>query len=373
MQRVIIGFIAALLLMPALALGATEGVVQAAPPVQMDAVRAPESAYLPDESDIGPTRISRRETAWAEDDEYGQTQTHKWDISTRPELTPGEVRRLRRLMERASAGEIELTGGEDVIGATRKVSLGVYPLDPAEFGGERVFVILPGFCMTDEQLIALIDAYDRLGLPLDPEGFSAINCMRGGGRQISRHLAMEEGTRDGVITRLIQRGMVSEQDAGELPRIELDPQSHLLAELGNGEKFTTFTMLPYRSLTDAELITRALTYGERDLSGEFDLAAMEKLAYERLTRELHLPLSLKLRRIYSDRKQTGDPARYMTLIFDYTDAEGMACDALVRIDQETLEPTVASIMRGEKTEWVELKRSNADLPPKALSTGERKK
>ena len=99
--------------------------------------------------------------SWAESDVYTAQRHVAIDGMYLPQLTPGEIRRAKALMQQAEHGEIALAGGDAIIGVRENVTMGVYPLDPAAYDGERVYVLLPGVCLTDEQLIALMDAYGK--------------------------------------------------------------------------------------------------------------------------------------------------------------------------------------------------------------------
>lgn len=74
----------------------------------------------------------------------------------------GERKRMEKLMAAYAAGE--RTGdGASVLEAKKRVRVGVYALDPKEYDGERVLLLLPGNCLTDEEMLAILDAYHQLG------------------------------------------------------------------------------------------------------------------------------------------------------------------------------------------------------------------
>ena len=55
------------------------------------------------------------------------------------------------MMAAYAAGE--RTGdGASVLEAKKRVRVGVYALDPKEYDGERVLLLLPGNCLTDEEM-----------------------------------------------------------------------------------------------------------------------------------------------------------------------------------------------------------------------------
>ena len=206
-----IGMLLLCLLLPTAALAVQEGAIEPAEPIALDEIVLTGSAYLPDESyytEHISSRAMRRMPSWAESDVYTAQRHVGIDGMYLPQLTPGEIRRAKALMQQAERGEIALTGGDAIIGVRENVTMGVYPLDPAAYDGERVYVLLPGVCLTDEQLIALMDAYAQLGLLFDPEGLGVRNCMRGGGKMASRPLSAEEGERRGNLEMLLQRGII---------------------------------------------------------------------------------------------------------------------------------------------------------------------
>ena len=141
------------LALPACAMAVTEGVVEEAPAVELEPIEA-EISYLPDASyydDYGGVWEQATEQA---DGELLDVMFN--DVEQRPRLTAGEAARARALLEKVQAGEIACTG-ESVLEKMEDVVVGVYALDPADYDGERVYTLLPGPCLSDEQLLSLID------------------------------------------------------------------------------------------------------------------------------------------------------------------------------------------------------------------------
>lgn len=323
------------LLLPATAAAVQEGVVEQAQEVALDAVFHLDSTYLPDESYTGNMtgRLMRRMPSWAESDVHVAVRSVAIDGMFMPELTPGEIRRAKKLMAQIQEGSIGLAGGEEIIGVKENVALGVYPLDPEDYDGEAVYVLLPGLCLTDEQLIALMDAFGRLGLAFDPEGLSARNCMRGGGKMASRPLTEEEKERRGRLELLLQRGILQEEAANGRYGISLNPEQYLLSDAGNGQLHDVFMCYPYRSVSDETLLYTAITLGTRNLSDEMDLDSLHKQAYDTLTQTLALPTPLVLEAIYSDRQFAGKESPMLVLCFAWTDESVPYTAANVRFDQ----------------------------------------
>lgn len=278
-----------LLLIPACAMAVTEGVVEEAPPVGIESTQKAEVSYLPDAG-----YYAGAEDIW---EQY-------------PQLTPSEIERAHVLAADYKAGKV--TGdGAGVLCAMENVVVGVYPLDPKDFDGERVYVILPFSELTDEQLLAIIDAHDRLGLEFDPEGLSYRNCMRGGGVECSRFFTAEERERYSYMSDRIRRG--------EMSTMGIDPdEAGLLCPKLNEDEFCglqDFTIRPYRRITDEEMIAQLIVLGVKDESGTIDFAGVERSSREILCARLACPLSMKLDYVYGE-------GSYMPCVFDAQGRQG---------------------------------------------------
>ena len=306
----ILGILVLCLALPALALAVTEGVIEDAPPIVMESVNADDSnPYLPDASYYAG--YGDYEPAWGKSESYVEQEfdgEYFCHVHQMPQLTTGERIRARRLLEAYQAGT--LTGdGESVLGAMKNVVVGVYALDPADYDGEKAYVLLPGTCLTDEQILAIIDAYNRLGLVFDPDGLSARCCARGGGIETSRFLTQEEAERNSYMADRIRRGQMEVQADADTALInpELDTRYY------NG--LPDFTIRPYRRMTDEELVARLVWSGVRDESGELDFDAAERRARRILSEYLGCPLSMQLEYVSVD-------GAYIPQLFDAQGAQG---------------------------------------------------
>jgi len=281
------------LALPAWASAVTEGVVEEAAAVDVSiVVEAQEESYLPDPSYYAG--YGDYEPAWGASETYVEPEwqgdcfgpSAQW-----PGLTSGEIRRAKRLLDAYQKGEA--TGdGSTVLGVTRNVSLGVYPLNPEDYDGERVFVILPNVSITDEQMLAMIDAFDQLGLVFPPEGLSFRNCMRGGGVECTRFLTDEERERYSMIHELIRRGKLTGVEAASGLNVSLD------ARYFNG--LDGFSFRPYRRMTDEEFASQLVALGVHDESTEMDFDSVEKRTRKLLTQVFGCPLSMKVDVISSE-------------------------------------------------------------------------
>lgn len=263
--------LALVLTLPASALAVTEGVVEEAPAVAIELGAATEAAVLPDAQLYDALND---QPPWADSLEYVKPEKdNQGDYAPMmrlPQLTAGEAARAEALLKSYEAGE--RTGdGESVLGKTGRVTVGVYPLDPGAFDGETAYVILPGTCLRDEDILALIDAFAQLGQRFDPHGLNARNCMRGGYLDESRPYTQNELTRMAQLRGAIQRGELDEADDASMT-VTLNPLHF------GGKK--TFTLLPYRALTDAQLAANLLAQGERSLTETVDFEKLESQARE---------------------------------------------------------------------------------------------
>lgn len=279
--------------LPALALAVTEGVVEEANAVDVAlTIEEAKESYLPDlsyyagygdyEPDWGASE-SYVEPEW-QGDCFGPSA--QW-----PGLTSGEIKRAKKLLAAYQGGEAS-GDGSSVLSVTKNVSLGVYPLNPEEYDGEAVFVILPNISLTDEQMLALIDAYNQLGLAFDPEDLSYRNCMRGGGIECTRFYTDEEQERRTTLRNLIRRGKLTGVEAKDVLRIELDTRYF------NG--LDGFSFRPYRRMTDEEMTSQLVALGVHDESAEMDFDGVEKYTRQLLTNAFDCPLSMKLDVISSE-------------------------------------------------------------------------
>lgn len=142
------------LLLPACALGVADGVVEDAPMVAVDGMslaQEAETSYLPDETVYAG--YGNWTVAWENAGEWVESAADEdgcyEEVEQRPRLTAGEAARAKALLAKVQAGEIAYTG-ESVLDRMEDVVVGVYTLDPANYDGERAYVLLPGTCLTDE-------------------------------------------------------------------------------------------------------------------------------------------------------------------------------------------------------------------------------
>ena len=127
-----------LLCLPMGALAVREGVIEDAPMVEARR----KTSYLP------MHRVVVEETGWMLEEAYTEIDTREMsyddiraNLTSNCRLTTGERKRMEKLMAAYAAGE--RTGdGASVLEAKQNVRVGVYALDPAEYDGERVLLLL---------------------------------------------------------------------------------------------------------------------------------------------------------------------------------------------------------------------------------------
>lgn len=283
------------LLLPIGAQAVEEGVVEDAPMVTIDtsAFETNEASYLPDESYYA---YDTWEPAWAASEEYVPVDlVHDMyeDVTQSPRLMPGEIVRAKKLAQAYLAGEVSYTG-ESVLEKMENVVLGVYALNPDDFSGEQAFVLLPGTCLTDEQLLAIIDAFAQLGLEFDPEALNYRNCARGGGIETTRFFTTEEGDRFTMLVDKVRRGIiVPDATFDGLARVPKLDSTYFCG-------MTDFTFMPYRSMTDEELLSLAVGAGYHNESAEYDWDEIERRSRNALYQAFHTPLSMELTDLFTE-------------------------------------------------------------------------
>ena len=337
-----------LALLPAAALAVTEGEVEAAPDVELglNTREQDPASYLPDEDYFGHEGTAYVYPSWDESQEYVEPELYGdyfYDMAQNIALTEGEIVRARRLLTAYQAGEAA-GDGASVLEAAQNVALGVYALDLAQYDGEQAYVILPGTCLSDEQLLAVIDAYAQLGLTFDPEALNCRNSMRGGGVDESRFLTAEEYERYHALRELIERGVLSTANVTPERIVSLDERYFYGCR--------SFALTPYRPMTDGELVARLVARGVERIVEDFD--ALQREARDILTQRLAQPLSMELTGttlMHHSWMAFDDPAGqhhgegdrwYFKLSFGYTRTDGVSVRASCDFDKETLEFVGAS-------------------------------
>ena len=207
-----------------------------------------------------------------------------------PALTDAEAARVPGLLKRYDAGERATQ--PSVLGVTENVRIGVYALPADQYGGEPVFLILPGEALTDDDLLAIIAAYDALGLRFDPASVTPRCCMRGGSTSSTRSLADDERQRYAALLPLYTRAAVP------CPAYDPSPSDDgmgfitLQSDCFSG--LERFRFLPARAMTDDELLALIDAEQGRPDASPADLAAYESALIRALHDRLDMPHSAQL-------------------------------------------------------------------------------
>ncbi len=206
-----------------------------------------------------------------------------------PSLNKAERARVPDLLARYANGERPQA---NVLDKTENVVVAVYALDPAQYQGENVFVLIPGRELTDEELLEIIDGYAQLGLTFDADGFSWRNCMRGGGIECTRGWAGDESERYQTIAELYRRqGLRPETPFTSSPSDDGMGEVTLNADEYSG--LDSYRFWPARRMTDNELLQVASVWQKIDAEAG-DYNANEQLARRQLSKLLGAPLALEL-------------------------------------------------------------------------------
>lgn len=220
---------------------------------------------------------------------FGLEETGGYPYQT-PSLTETEKRRAVDLLREYDAG-VRPRG--TILGVTENVRVGVYALNPEDYEGQAVYVLLPMREMSDDEILMIIDAYAQLSLRFDPDTLSFRNCARGGSIETSRFLTDEERERMSVLRKLFRRqGLRPDREFTPLPGDDGLGWVQLHEEDFAG--LPDFRFRPYRYQSDEELL-RFISFQD---TGE-DVAPTEYAEYERQTRAellrlMNAPLSLNL-------------------------------------------------------------------------------
>lgn len=206
-----------------------------------------------------------------------------------PCLNSEERARVPELLWRYQGGE---RPQENVLDKTENVVVGVYALDPEQYQGESVFVLIPGRELTDEELLEIIDGYARLGKTFDADGLSWRNCMRGGGIECTRGWAGDESERAGTIAELYRRqGLRPETPFTASPSDDGIGE----AQLDENEYYglENYRFYPARRMTDDELLQIQAGWLHREEGTGEQYLTNEQAARRELHRLLGAPLAME--------------------------------------------------------------------------------
>ena len=217
-----------------------------------------------------------------------------------PRMTAEERERAKALLSAYQAGK---RPAENVLNKLENVVVGVYTLNPEDYGGETLFTLLPVDPLTDEQILEVIDAFAQSGQTFDPDALSYTNCARGGGIETTRFFQEEENNRRDIVTDLyVRQGFTSE--ATFTPIVSDDGLGWVTLDSEAYCGLDSFMFKPYRPMTDDELLGFVIYTEVGDPTEYGKYAEYEKQLRIELARLLGAPLVLT--RIYESIGRMGD-------------------------------------------------------------------
>ncbi len=217
-----------------------------------------------------------------------------------PRMTAEEKERAKTLLAAYQTGERPT---QNVLDKMENAVVGVYTLNPEDYGGETLFTLLPVDPLTDEQILEVIDAFARSGRTFDPEALSYRNCMRGGGLEVTRFFQKDENDRRVILRELYIRQGLKPQ-APYTPLVADDGMGMATLDADAYCGMDSFLFLPSRPLTDDELLSY-IAYTETGDPTEYgNYEDYEIKLRAELTRLLGAPLVLT--REYESMGRMGD-------------------------------------------------------------------
>ncbi len=172
-----------------------------------------------------------------------------------PRLTNLELARIKEFQAAMKDGTAAYSGSSIInLPSVESSDVAVYTLNPEDFCGETCYVFLPdSHAMSDAQLMALLAAFEELGVDFDPDSLNDRNCCRHCNILETRYLRAEEQERMDKIVAQIRNG--------ELKSIATDTKVMSVEKITHrtwGYDSKRFQFYPYRSMTDEELTLFAL-------------------------------------------------------------------------------------------------------------------
>lgn len=169
-----------------------------------------------------------------------------------PCFTTGEINRAKNLLMAYELGDVT-NDGESILNKKDNVDLAAYQLNATDWDGERMYTLLPCTCLTDTQILAIIDAFHQCGLRFDPEELNYRNCSRGGGSTMTRSYTEDETNRFNTI----KASLLNDCDTTEPVRFVWTvcaENIELIPEFFCG--VNQFELVPYRCLTNEEITAK---------------------------------------------------------------------------------------------------------------------
>lgn len=223
----------------------------------------------------------------------------EWEYQT-PAFTASEKERLSDAQKRYDAGDRPQSS---ILNLMENVVLSLIELPAQQYEGESWFLILPNRELTDEELLQVVDAYQQLGISLDPSCVNWHNAIRGGAASKLRGYTEEEAERYTAIADLYNRSGLRSESPFTLSVLD-DGVGQVSLEEESFNGLSDYTFYPARRLTDDELLQ---LYAFRN--GEPSAQPGKMAEYEmQLRRELNrlLGMPITARRTYENLQAASD-------------------------------------------------------------------
>ena len=231
--------------------------------------------------DLEPLFQSIREQGYTTDGSFNYELT---------ELSPSELERLPAIEAKYASGE---RPAESVLNKAEDVHVSLITLPPEQYEGESWFLFLPNRCMTDEELLQVVDAFAQIGEKLSAVTLTWHNCMRMPiDETLTRSFSDEERERYISVRELFTRGgLRPETPFTRLPGDDGVGCIDLYEEDFNGLDEVRF--LPARSMTDEELLQLfQFTFGEPAAPAE-EMAGYEAQLRKLMNDQMGMPLTAR--------------------------------------------------------------------------------
>jgi len=224
--------------------------------------------------------------------EYYEADDGGWEGENyqAPHMTAEEAGRAGELLADYQNGK---RPKQTVLDKLENVVVGVYTLNPEDYGGETLFTLLPVDPLTDEQILEVIDAFAQSGRTFDPGALSYQNCMRGGGIETTRFFQMDENSRRDILKDMyVRQGLTSER--AFTPLVSDDGLGWVTLNTEAYCGMDSFMFLPYRPMTDDELLGYVIYTQSGDPAEYGNYAAYEKQLRLALKNLLGAPILMTL-------------------------------------------------------------------------------
>lgn len=153
-------------------------------------------------------------------------------------------------------------------------------VNPDDFDGESWYLVLPARELTENELLAVFDAFELINLPFNPNAINIRNCSRG--LAYNRALHTEEIERLDRLYQLVRSDLIPSN-------IDFNNSRNLIIYCVTGERLF---LRPYSSMKDEELLLE-INIGNQDAKRDAINKMTEREAREMLSKYFCFPLSME--------------------------------------------------------------------------------